>query len=252
MPEKHGYQFIKKTYYSAMEDSGEEQKLPQPPLELDYPAKASLIPLPEPEEMTHIPDIELREAIERRKTARRYDESQSLTLEELSYLLWITQGVRQVTERPVTFRNVPSAGARHAFETYLVVNRVDGLEPGLYRFIALENALLKVDAPQDITQQVSDACLKQQQIIRAAVTFIWVAVTERMYWRYGERGYRYLHLDAGHVCQNLYLGAEAIGCGTCAIAAYDDEMLNSVLSLDGNDLWVIYVAPLGKRLPPEK
>ncbi len=68
-----------------------------------------------------------------------------------------------------------------------------------------------------------------------------------MRWRYGERGYRYLHMDAGHVCQNLYLAAESIGCGVCAIAAYNDDLLNQTLGLDGEELFVIYVASVGKR-----
>ena len=89
--------------------------------------------------------------------------------------------------------------------------------------------------------------MQQNQVTKSAVTFIWVAVTERMYWRYGERGYRYLHLDAGHVCQNLYLAAEAIQCGVCAIAAFDDDLLNEVLQLDGQELWAIYCGALGKR-----
>jgi SagB-type dehydrogenase family enzyme len=81
----------------------------------------------------------------------------------------------------------------------------------------------------------------------SGVTFFWVAVSERMEWRYPVRGYRYLHLDAGHVCQNLYLAAEAISCGVCAIAAFDDEKVNEALNLDGENLFVIYVATVGKH-----
>jgi SagB-type dehydrogenase family enzyme len=177
---------------------------------------------------------------------RRYQE-QALTQEELSFLLWTTQGVKSVTNRPVTLRTVPSAGARHAFETYLVINQVEGIKPGLYRYISLEHALLPLDMNEKIAEKVAEACLQQNQVTKSAVTFIWVAVTERMYWRYGERGYRYLHLDAGHVCQNLYLAAEAINCGVCAMAAFDDDQLNEVLHLDGQELWVIYCGALGKR-----
>lgn len=88
------------------------------------------------------------------------------------------------------------------------------------------------------------------QITNSAVTFFWVAVVERMYWRYVERGYRYLHLDAGHVCQNLALGAEQLGCGICPIAAFDDELFNTTLGLDGRNLFVIYLASVGKK--PQK
>ncbi len=165
----------------------------------------------------------------------------------MTYLLWFTQGVKEINNNKITKRTVPSAGARHAFETYLLINRVDGISPGLYRYLALEHALLPVNSGQDITQSVTAACLEQQQISSSAITFIWVAIKERMYWRYGERGYRYLHLDAGHVCQNLCLGAEAIGSGVCAIAAFDDDQLNAVLDLDGDNRFVIYLGSVGKK-----
>ncbi len=239
------HDFMEATYPKNLPESPQEQGQPQPPLELPVPAGAVLIPLPAPRELD-IPALDLRAAIERRQSCRTYQE-RSLTLEELSYLLWLTQGVKRVTNRPVTLRTVPSAGARHAFETYLLVNSVAGLEPGLYRFAACEHALVKLETGGNIREQITEASGGQQQIYHSAVTFLWVAVAERMVWRYVERGYRYLHLDAGHVCQNLYLAAEAIDCGVCAIAAYDDEMLNSALGLDGRDLFVIYLASLGKK-----
>lgn len=221
------------------------QHVPQPPLELPVPPDAELLPLPAPAGL-NIPKIDLREAVERRRSKRRYKEA-PLSLAELSYLLWMTQGVKEVTARPVTLRTVPSAGARHAFETYLLVNQVEGLAPGLYRFVAGQHALLKLDAPDSIRQDVTHACLDQSQVYNSAVTFIWVAVAERMTWRYVERGFRYLLLDAGHVCQNLYLAAEAVNCGVCAIAAYDDDLLNEALDLDGENLFAIYLASLGKQ-----
>ncbi len=240
-----GSDFMRATYPENISESPQDQGAAQPPLELPLPEGSALIPLPAPAELK-IPVLGLREAIERRKTLRRYQD-QPLTLEELSYLLWLTQGVKEVTRRPVTLRTVPSAGARHAFETYLLINNVVGLEPGLYRFAACEHALVKLDAPDDIREQVTRGCWDQKQVYNSAVTFAWVAVSERMTWRYTERGYRYLHLDAGHVCQNLYLAAEATGCGVCAIAAYNDELLNSTLGLDGEKLFVIYLASVGKR-----
>ncbi len=237
--------FMKDTYSSDLSDSPEDQGLPQPPLELPLPPDAVLIPLPAPAGL-QIPPADLREIIERRRSLRRYAEA-PFTLSELSYLLWLTQGVKEVTKRPVTLRTVPSAGARHAFETLLLINNVEGLEPGLYRFAAGQHALQKLNAPEDIREQITHACYDQGQVRNSAVTFIWVAVVERMMWRYVERGIRYLHLDAGHVCQNLYLAAEAIGAGVCAIAAYNDEEINQVLELDGENLFVIYLGSVGKR-----
>lgn len=240
-----GKEFLEKTKYKYLSESLQRQGVPIPPLEYAYDPTAELIVLPDPETLPAYP-IDLRKAIDQRCTLRRYQET-ALTLDELTFLLWTTQGVKSVTKRPVTFRTVPSAGSRHAFETYLVINRVEGIEPGLYRYIALENALLPIEVNETVAARIAEACLQQNQVTNSAVIFIWVVVTERMYWRYGERGYRYLHLDAGHVCQNLYLAAEAIDSGVCAIAAFDDDQLNQELQLDGEKLWVIYVGALGKR-----
>jgi len=241
-----GLEFMEKTKYHHLDPTAESQGGVQPPLELPYPADTPLIKLPDPAGLK-MPAMDLRTAIEQRTSLRRYSQK-PLSLDELAYLLWATQGVKKVTKRPVTLRTVPSAGARHAFETYLLVNRVEGLTPGLYRYVALQHALIDLGFAAEINEQVTQACLDQNQVRTSAVTFIWVAVTERMTFRYTQRGYRYLHLDAGHVCQNLYLLAEQTGCGVCAIAAFDDDLLNAALKLDGLELFAIYLGSLGKRI----
>lgn len=241
-----GKEFMKKTKYQYLEESDQEKGLPQPPLELEYDTNLGLIDLPSVENI-NVKNIDLREAIENRKSLRKYMNT-NLTIEELSYLLWCTQGVRQVVSRPATIRNVPSAGARHALETYLLINKVDGIKQGLYRYIALSHKLIPVNQDLDIAEKISQSCLRQDFIKNSAVTFIWSADVYRMKWRYGERGYRYLHLDAGHVCQNLYLSAQNIDSGVCAIAAFNDDEINSLLNLDGENQFVIYVATVGKSI----
>ena len=238
-------EFIKATASSCLSPAPQDTGVPQPPLELPVAPDAVLIPLPAPAGL-NIPGIDLRAAIEQRRSRRKYTD-QPLSLAELSYLLWLTQGVMDITNRPATMRTVPSAGARHPFETYLLINQVEGLEPGLYRFAASRHALLRVETNGDIRAQITAACYDQKQVYNSAVTFIWVAVVERMTWRYVERGYRYMFLDAGHVCQNLYLAAEAVGCGVCAIDAYNDEVVNEILELDGEKLFAIYMGSVGKR-----
>ena len=247
MSENIGPDFMRKTCHDHLGTSDQEKGVPQPPLELDYPPTAALIKLVDPAYI-HVLALDVRKAIEQRVSIRRYQDT-PLTLEELSFLLWTTQGVKRVTDRPVTLRTVPSAGARHAFETWLLINHVGGIAPGLYRYIALEHALMEVTTAPDISDQITSDCFDQQMVKNSAVTFIWVAVLERMAWRYGQRGYRYLHLDAGHVCQNLYLAGEAIECGTVAIAAFNDLAINKTLGLDGEKLFAIYLAALGKKLP---
>lgn len=245
MSDKTGAAFMEKTHYEYLSVSDQRQGLPQPPLQIAADGGNVLIDLPAPADI-QVSAIDLRLAIEQRVSVRRYADV-ALTQQELSYLLWCTQGVKEV--RPdgyCTLRNVPSAGARHAFETYLLVNNVDGLRSGLYRFLAIEHKLLEVDLSPEIAGHMARACLGQGFVQAAAVTFVWVAVVYRMAWRYGQRSYRYLHLDAGHVCQNLYLAARAVDCGVCAIAAFDDQDLGKVLGVDGQDQFPIYVATVGK------
>lgn len=249
MKESIGQEFMQKTRYPYLPVAPQDSGVPQPPLELPYPEGSKLTHLPFVTELA-MPAMDVRTAIENRKTVRSY-QNQAVTLDEVSYLLWLTQGVRRVSTRPVTLRNVPAAGARHAFETFLLINRVEEQPAGLYRYAALEHSLLELDLSPGVTDRVTHACLNQQQVSASAVTFIWVAVLERMYWRYTERGYRYLFLDAGHVCQNLYLAAETLGCGVCAIAAFDDDLLNAALGVDGEALFAVYAASLGRRLERE-
>jgi SagB-type dehydrogenase family enzyme len=191
--------------------------------------------------------VDLTTAIQRRQSIRKHS-SVPLSLDELSHLLQCTQGVKQVYSSR-TARTVPSAGSRHALETWLVINNVAGLQPGLYRYIATKHqlALMTLAADNDMAAKAIELCHGQPFVETAAALFIWVAVPYRMTWRYGDRGYRYLHLDAGHVCQNLYLAAKSIDSGVCAIAAYDDDQMNAFLGLDGVTAFVIYMATVGKR-----
>jgi SagB-type dehydrogenase family enzyme len=116
----------------------------------------------------------------------------------------------------------------------------------MYRYLPIEHKLLEVDLQPGIAEMVTQACWNQRMVLASAATFVWVAVPYRMTWRYGQRGYRYLHLDAGHACQNLYLAAQSVGCGACAIAAFSDEDMSLTLGIDGEELFAIYVATVGK------
>ncbi len=245
MKKTTGQEFMEQTRYENIQAAAQKQGLPQPPLELAVPEGAELIKLPDPAKLK-MPQVDVGTAINRRRTLRKYLD-QALSMEELSFLLWCTQGIKDVSGTAHTWRTVPSAGARHAFETILMVNRVNTLKQGLYRYIASQHALVEYNLRSGLAEELSEASLKQSKIAYSAVTFIWAAVVERMVYRYGQRGYRYLHLDAGHVCQNLYLTAEVIDCGVCAIAAFDDVKVNHILDLDGETQFVIYLASLGKR-----
>ena len=124
--------------------------------------------------------------------------------------------------------------------------RVEGLDPGLYRYLPLSHQLLPLDGPDDLEYQVGMAADEQFFAGEGAATFIWTAVPYRMGWRYGPASLKLIALDAGHVCQNLYLACEAIGAGTCAIAAYDQARADALVGVNGEDEFVIYLAPAGK------
>ena len=207
-----GREFIQNTMYHNLCPSDQMLGKPPPALESEHERGLTRIELPEPGSI-EVRQVDVRTAIEQRRSVRR-DDGAPLMLEELSYLLWCTQGVRQHVIGAATMRNVPSAGARHAFETYLSVNNVKDLVSGMYRYLALEHVLLQLDVTPSVSDRVVSACLGQKFAGTCAVTFIWVAVPYRMTWRYGERGYRYLYIDAGHVAQNLYLRSASDGSGS--------------------------------------
>lgn len=240
-----GIEFMRQTRYENLDPSPQSCEVPRPPVQLPLEEGSVILPLPAGKSLP-LEKVDLADLFERRETLRKYTEG-PISLQELSFLLWGTQGVKSYGEKQLTRRTVPSAGARHPFETLLLVNRVDGLEPGLYRYLALEHQLAHLNAPADIRESLTEACLKQEHVRSSAVTFAWVAVALRTVWRYSQRAYRYLHLDAGHVCQNLYLLAEAIGCGVCGIAAFNDDLVNQTLGLDGAEQFAIYLASLGRR-----
>ena len=245
MENRIGRKFMDQTRFPHLGRTDQMNGIPEPPLELPCPPEKPRIRLPGSNEFPVAP-ITLVDAIRKRESVREYAAT-PLSMRELAFAVWSAQGVKEQVEDAVTFRTVPSAGARHAFELYLLVNRVTGLTPGLYRYLALEHELAALDLTGEVAHHVGEGCLGQQCTISAAVLFIWTAVPYRMTWRYGERGYRYLHLDAGHSCENLYLAGEAIGCGVCAVAAFDDDLLNSALGIDGIGQFAIYLASLGKK-----
>lgn len=134
-----GKEFMEKTKYKYLDKSDQVKGLPYPPLALPPVKDKPVHRLPDPREAPRRA-VDLWDAINNRVSVRAYSEEQ-LSLKELSYLLWCTQGVKEATDRPATLRTVPSAGARHCFETYVLVNRVEGLKRGLYRFLATEHSI---------------------------------------------------------------------------------------------------------------
>lgn len=216
-----------------------------PPIEKPFSADSKRISLVSPDEFKNIAGGDLVAAIRNRKSHRQFT-PEPLTIEELSFLLWATQGVREIVSEYAVFRTVPSAGCRHALETYLCVINVEGLEDGIYRYLPVKNQLLVVSPGKNLAHKITKATLNQSFIGKAPVIFIWAAIPYRMEWRYDVAAYKVIALDAGHVCQNLYLATSAIGAGTCAIAAYHQELMDELIGVDGENEFAIYLAPVGK------
>ncbi len=228
----------------------QQKEIPPPPLQKPYPTDAKLIDLIPVEKLTS-GNISLIDAINHRKSRRGFVKD-PLTLEELSFLLWVTQGIREIVEdrrhgAQATKRTVPSGGSRHPYETYLIINRVNSLQSGIYRYLALEHKLYyKSGSVSNLSDRINEACYHQNFIGNAAVVFIWTCIPYRTEWRYSVAAHKDIAIEAGHICQNLYLGCEAIGAGTCAIAAYNQKQVDSLLNIDGYDEFTVYIAPVGK------
>ncbi|MBS7269779.1 MAG: SagB/ThcOx family dehydrogenase [Candidatus Freyarchaeota archaeon] len=212
----------------------------RPPPFKNHESPISKIALPEPE-ITGGPN--LWTVLNTRRSRRTYDAQRPIRLETLSVLLWANQGVTAIYG-DTYFRTAPSAGGLYPVETHLNIRLVEGLEPGIYHFRpqAFDLEFLKKG---DYSRELAEAALGQLMVMNAQLTFIWTAILGRSKWKYGQRAYRYVYLDAGHIAQNLYLAGEAVGLGVCAIGALFDEEVNRLIGVDGISETVIYMASVG-------
>lgn len=242
--------FDSEDYEKEVPESDEQKKIPPPPFQRNYPKDASLINLISPEDFK-IGKTPFLNIVNSRKSRRKYTD-ESLSLEELSFLLWCTQGIKKESKsgRGV-FRTVPSSGAKSPFETYLVINRVDGLDPGLYRYISFSHKLLFIKTIKDAEKKIGELSYNQNFVGKASVIFYWTAVPYRTEWRYTILSHKFIAIDLGLVCQNLYLACEAIKLGTVAIGYYEQNKVDKLFGLDTKDEFVVLLAPVGKY-PKEK
>jgi len=210
-----------------------------PPLYKAYPG-APTVDLPEPETEGGPPVWRL---INRRRSRREFSRS-PLSINELSQLTWAIQGLTGGS-RNYPLRAAPSAGALYPVETYLSVHNVEAVEPGIYHYRVGEHRLEKLRDGHH-GDQLARAGLEQYMLSSAACVFIWTAVVGRSEWKYGQRAYRYIYLDAGHLGGNLHLAAEALNLGTCMVGALYDDLVNELLGVDGIEETVIYMAPVGR------
>jgi len=209
-----------------------------------------LLPLP-----TKTTSMTVEESILMRKSIREWL-SKPLTIEQLSMILWAAQGVVE-DYRGWLRRAAPSAGATYPLEVYVVVgsNSVlveDGkyLQAGVYKYDFRRHSMRLV-VSGDRRLALWEASLHQDWVRDAPVSLVICAVYERTTSRYGERGIRYVLLEAGHVGQNIYLMATALGLGTVAIGAFYDDEVSKTISAAKNEK-PLYIFPVGVPLTPHE
>ena len=186
--------------------------------------------------------MSLDKVLEQRKSVREF-QAKPLSLGRLSYLLWASTGIGRA-EGGHEFRTAPSAGALYPIETYIIANDVRKLEPGLYHYAVRDHELEKLRTG-DLRRPIALAALGQTMCATAPVVFVWTAIVQRSKWKYRQRAYRYIYLDAGHIAENLSLAAVSLGLGTCQIGALFDDEVNKILDVDGQEETTIYMSVVG-------
>ena len=228
------------------EDYRTDQELlkPQPPL-----AKEAMTdhPLDLPGDFEKLPvDKDFLHVINSRASHRIYTE-ETMSLLELSYLLWCSQGVKSIRGKAyATLRTVPSGGARHPFECYLALQRVEGLEDGLYHYLPMTHQIEFLGRPEDLGGFISGSLCEQKWGAHANAVFYFSCVFYRAEWRYGIWAHAPILMDSGHITENLYLAATSVGLGGCAVAAIDPDVANEAFCLDGKEETIFYAMPVGK------
>jgi SagB-type dehydrogenase family enzyme len=185
-------------------------------------------------------DISLEQSLLQRRSIRDYT-GEPITLQEVSQLLWAAQGITD----PGGLRTAPSAGGLYPLEVYVVVGDVPELSPGVYRYEPDGHQLIRI-GEGDIRDELAEAALGQRYAGEGAVAFVFTGVYERTTGKYGERGIRYVHMEAGHAAQNLCLEATAMGLGAVTIGAFDDEQVSKLLNLPENEQ-PLYIIPAGRK-----
>jgi SagB-type dehydrogenase family enzyme len=185
------------------------------------------------------------ETVAGRRSIRDFSR-EPVSLAELSQMLWASQGITR-QEMRWGFRAAPSAGALYPVETYLSAQNISDLEQGIYHYSPGEHAL-ELLKEGSFGARLAEAGLDQDFLAEAGIVFCWTAVFGRSAWKYAERAYRYVYLDAGHIAQNVALAAVALGLGSCQVAALYDDEVNAMLGVDGEEESILYLTAVGRPL----
>lgn len=201
-------------------------------------AENKIIKLPQPRFSSN---VSVEEAMLKRRSIREYRD-EPLTIQEISQILWAAQGI---TDKRMGFRTAPSAGALYPLEVYIVVGNVKDLSPGTYKYRPQSHDIVLLSSG-DKRMDLYRISLMQDCIKDAPVVMVISAVFERTTRKYGERGIRYVYMEAGHSAQNVYLQCESLGLGMVVVGAFDDGGVKKVLNLEKEET-PVYLIPIGKK-----
>jgi SagB-type dehydrogenase family enzyme len=264
MPEHPGRMFQEETSYQRSSMEEHELNWQSKPPTYKFHSYAPVISLPVP---ALRPDeesaLDLWTCVGRRRSVRSFGAT-PISLLELSRLLWASAGITTSYITPhgqEFYRAAPTAGALYPIETYVVVSKVEDLEPGLYHYRVagldvLERPMVEGShaleqlKTGDLRTEVAAAALDQPFCGKAGAVFLWTAVFARSVWKYRERAYRYFYLDAGHMAAHLSLAAVAEGLGSCPVAAFYDDEINALLGIDGESEGIVYMTAVGRPSRP--
>lgn len=237
--------------------------IPQPPFQKPIPKESILIDLPPVNSLT-APKADFFQCTTSRISRRLYSEKY-MTIDELSFLLWCTQGVKNVISGYMRYikdgsgknylRPVATGGCIPSYETYLAINNVSGVEKGIWKYLPLSHQLLHVKNVENLSMRISDTFTNPSQnqsyASKAAVVFFWVCRPYYGEWRYKETSHKIMLIDLGHISHQLYLATEAIGCGCCAIGGYFQNKADELIGVDGENEFTVLCASVGHVIKEE-
>jgi len=189
-----------------------------------------------------LPEGSLWKALAGRRSRRDFT-GEPISLEALSRLIFAAQGATARAGQAI-LRTAPSAGALYPVETYVLANAVQDVRPGLYHY-NIQKTVLETVRLGALGRELSNAALGQGMCGRSSATFIFTAAPDRCKWKYAQRAYRYIYMDAGHICANLYLAAQDLTLGCCAMGAFYDDEVNALVGVDGQSETAVYLAAVG-------
>jgi len=238
--------------------------VPQPTFYKPLYKDSVIIDLP-PVNSETAPKADFFECTTNRISRRAYSDKE-MSLFELSFLLWCTQGVKKVIGGYRDYikdgsgrnylRPVAAGGCIYSYDTYLAINNVSGIESGIWRYLPLSHQIVYIKSIKNLPDSISDTFTNPSQnqsyAAKAAAVFFWVCVPYRGEWRYKETSHKIMLLDLGHISHQLYFATEALGAGCCAIGGYYQKKADDLIGVDGHDEFTVLCASVGHVLPEEK